>query len=340
MDKTHISVHIIKMKKEQIQLEHIWIIQILATFIKPVSFSNIKEAIKKNTIKTIENKTLQRRLKNLVESGLVIAEGEKRNRKYSIPRNGVQEPKNEFTINMDKDTQHQPQKELPEKQHKDKSHPIYSPEALSLLEFLDTPSFGRPKSTYQLTLVENYIPNKTQYVPSSVREKLEALGKRFDTNLTAGTYAKHIGQRLLIDLSYNSSRLEGNTYSKLDTQNLIEKGLSAEGKIQEETVMIINHKEAIQFLVEHAEETTLTPFTIRNIHFLLSQDLLKNPNSCGNIRQVEVGINKSAYIPLNNPHQLEECLSLLLRKAAQIDNPFEQSFFYLSICLIFKHLRM
>ncbi len=110
---------------------------------------------------------------------------------------------------------------------------------------------------------------------------------------------------------------------------MLEQGLSAEGKVAEETVMILNHKDAIQFLIENAEEITNSAFTVRNIHFLLSQDLLANPKSCGSIRQTEVRIGKSAYLPLNNPHQLEEYFTLLLRKAAQIEEPFEQSFFLL-----------
>jgi Fic family protein len=200
---------------------------------------------------------------------------------------------------------------------------------LSLLSYLDTPSYGRAKTSYQAELIENYIPNETQYVSNTIREQLYKSGKRLDITLAAGTYAKHIGQRLLIDLSYHSSRLEGNTYSKLDTKKFIENGLTAEGKAHEETVMIMNHKEAILFLVENAEELSLSLFTIRNIHYLLSQDLLRNPNACGKIRQIEVRVGKSAYLPLNNSHQLESHFALLLRKAEQITDPFEQSFFLL-----------
>ena len=134
---------------------------------------------------------------------------------------------------------------------------------------------------------------------------------------------------MLIDLSYNSSRLEGNTYSKLDTQKLIEQGKTAKGKVYQETVMIINHKEAIEFLIENAEEIVINAFTIRNVHALLSQDLLANPNAYGNVRQIEVFNGKSAYLPLSNPHQLEDYLSLILRKAEKIKDPFEKSFFLL-----------
>ncbi len=167
------------------------------------------------------------------------------------------------------------------------------------------------------------------FSPEKVRKQIFNEGKRFDRVLAAGTYARHICQRLLIDLSYNSSRLEGNTYSQLDTQKLVEEGIAAEGKVHEETVMIMNHKEAILFLVEDAQDMELNSLTIRNLHHLLSQDLLANPEACGNIRSVEVDIGQSNYKPLNNPHQLKELFELILFKARKIEDPFEQSFFLL-----------
>ena len=262
-------------------------------------------------------KTLQRRLKKLVDRGEVIAEGEKKSRTYSLLSYDAND--NSVSGNI----------ELADAKHENLEHPIFSESALAKLAYLDTPPYGRTKSTYQLALVNNYTPNETLYIPLPMRTKLHEAGKRFDKVLVAGTYAKQIGQRLLIDLSYNSSRLEGNTYSKLDTQKLIEEGLSAEGKVHEETVMIMNHKEAIEFLIENAEEMPLSPFTVRNIHHLLSQDLLANPNACGREREIEVTIGKSAYTPLSNSHQIKEYLALLLLKAEQINDPFEQSFFLL-----------
>lgn len=265
-------------------------------------------------------KTIQRRLRKLVEIGEVIAEGEKKFRTYRLVSYG--------TIDATENTVSDNQAQL-DRLCEDTKHPIFSEESLIKLAYLDTPPYGRTKSTYQLTLIEKYIPNETMYVPLSVRTKLYKVGKRFDKSLAAGTYAKQIGQRLLIDLSYNSSRLEGNTYSKLDTQKLIEQGLFAEGKIHEETVMIMNHKEAIEFLIENAEDISLSSFTIRNIHYLLSQDLLANPKACGREREIEVTIGKSAFTPLSHPHQIKEFLALLLLKAEQISDPFEQSFFLL-----------
>ena len=110
---------------------------------------------------------------------------------------------------------------------------------------------------------------------------------------------------------------------------MLEEGITAEGKIHEETVMIMNHKEAILFLVENAQDVELNSLTVRNLHNMLAQDLLANPEACGNIRSIEVNIGKSTYRPLANSHQLSELFELMLLTARQIEDPFEQSFFLL-----------
>jgi len=205
----------------------------------------------------------------------------------------------------------------------------FSLESRKALEFLGLPLHAREKVSYKREFIEGYTPNETVYVPKERRDALLKAGKRFDHVLAAGTYARQIYRRLLIDLSYNSSRLEGNTYSRLDTRKLVQEGMSAEGKADEETVMIMNHKEAILFLVDNAQDIEPNLFTVFNLHNLLAQDLLANPEACGNIRKMEVDIGKSTYKPLGNPHALRELLELILLKARKIENPFEQGFFLL-----------
>lgn len=256
----------------------------------------------------INEKTLQRRLQILVGQQRIARRGDKRIAKYYPV--GVPIP-------------------LLKGQNEPEQTGMFSQESRNVLKFLDSPLHSRKKVSYSRRFLEEYVPNETAYVPKKVRDGLLREGRRFDKALAAGTYARQICQRLLIDLSYNSSRLEGNTYSRLDTQKLLEEGISAEGKIQEETVMIMNHKEAILFLVENAQAIELNSFTLYNLHNLLAQDLLANPEACGNIRTVDVDIGQSAYKPLNNPHLLRECFELVLQKAKKIEDPFEQSFFLL-----------
>ncbi|UGA57346.1 Fic family protein [Vibrio sp. VB16] len=275
---------------------------------EPLSRSDIKKLLPFDTTE----KTLQRRLKRLTDELRIATSGQRSGLRY-------------LSLIETKDT-------LPETSENESVHDngiLFSQASLKKLEHLETPSYARAKVCYDLSLVENYIPNKTRYIPEKFAFKLRGLGKRFNKKLAAGTYAKDIAQRLLIDLSFNSSRLEGNTYSILDTEKLLQVGEAADGKFDEETVMILNHKEAILFLIENAEELSVTPFVVRNLHQILSQDLLSNSSACGQIRQVEVSITKTSYMPLNAPQQLEEWFILLLRKAEKIDDPFEQSFFLL-----------
>jgi len=253
----------------------------------------------------IEDKTLQRRLTALIGTNLIRKEGDRSATKY-------------FPL----ETDIEPDKDI--------DHPIFSNNSLKALKYLELPIHSREIVSYNRAFLDEYVPNETNYVPLEARKRLREAGVRLDRELSAGTYAKQICERLLIDLSYNSSRLEGNTYSLLDTEKLVVEGIAAEGKIHEDSVMIMNHKEAILFLVENAEEIELNPFTIFNLHNLLSQDLLTNPESCGDIRKIEVNIGKSTYKPLNNPHLIKEYLELLLLKARKIEDPFEQSFFVLA----------
>ena len=121
--------------------------------------------------------------------------------------------------------------------------------------------------------------------------------------------------------------MEGNTYSRLDTRQLIEHGKAARGKASIETQMILNHKTAIELLVENIEIAEFNRYTLMNLHSALAENLLPNPADEGRIRQHAVDIGKSTYRPLSTPQQIEDALDVLLSKANQITDPFEQSFF-------------
>jgi Fic family protein len=131
----------------------------------------------------------------------------------------------------------------------------------------------------------------------------------------------------LVDLSWNASRLEGNTYSLLDTERLLELGEAAEGKDAFEAQMILNHKAAIELLVEQAAEVGFNRYTILHLHALLSDNLLPDPQACGRLRAMPVGIAQTVYHPLAVPQLIEECFQHMLDTAAAIADPFEQAFF-------------
>jgi hypothetical protein len=91
--------------------------------------------------------------------------------------------------------------------------------------------------------------------------------------------------------------------------------------------MILNHKDAIEFLVDSAGEIGFNRYTITNLHALLSNNLLPDPGAPGRLRTFAVGIAKSVYTPLAIPQQIEEYFDLFLAKAEAIQDPFEQAFF-------------
>jgi Fic family protein len=148
--------------------------------------------------------------------------------------------------------------------------------------------------------------------------------------MAAGTYARRILERLLVDLSWASSRLEGNTYNILETERLIRFGEEVTGKDRKEAIMILNHKEAIEHIVEHLAEITISRRDLFDIHALLSAGLLIDPAMSGRLRRMRASIGSSSYQPLDDPYVIEEEFNILVDKAAAIADPFEQSFFLLA----------
>jgi hypothetical protein len=91
--------------------------------------------------------------------------------------------------------------------------------------------------------------------------------------------------------------------------------------------MILNHKEAIEFLVNAGDDVGFNRHTILNLHALLANNLLADPDAAGRLRYIAVGIEQSVYHPIEVPQLIEECFNQLLATAAAIQDPFEQSFF-------------
>lgn len=201
-----------------------------------------------------------------------------------------------------------------------------SPQGRNIQEIIRKPLSARIPVGYS-DFLHSYIPNKTQYLSGGLIDDLYRIGQVGIDDLPAGTYIRQVLDRLLIDLAWNSSRLEGNTYSLLETQRLIDVGEGAVGRDIRETQMIMNHKDAIEMLADSAEEIGFNRYTICNLHALLSNNLLSDPGACGRLRSLSVGISGSVFQPLDVPQLIEERFLEILEKAEQITNPFEQSFF-------------
>lgn len=207
--------------------------------------------------------------------------------------------------------------------------PAWSPESQALRTYVQQPRAARTPVSYQPWLIADYTPNQTFWLPLSLRNKLTAVG-RSSAERPAGTYARDILSQLLIDLAWSSSRLEGNRYSRLETKTLIEAAQQAQGKTRQETVMVLNHKRAIEFLVDVAPYNDEYRRVIANMHAQLMDGLLHDESALGAIRKRFVYIEESVYVPLAAPAELERLFDLLCAKAQAITDPLEASFFILT----------
>lgn len=259
-------------------------------------------------------RTLQFRLKSLVDRKRLFREGERRWARYFPPRladtTGTARPRSkargagEIVATV----------------------PLSRP-GTKIRDHVRRPVAARKPVGYERAFLDAYRPNQTFYLSAPQRARLRAVGTPRIAPQPAGTYARQILSRLLIDLAWNSSRLEGNTYSLLDTRRLIDLGQEAEGKDRIEAQMILNHKDAIEFLVSGAQDIGFDRMTLLNLHALLANNLLADPDAAGRLRRIPVLIERSAFHPLEVPRIIDECFQEILAKAGAIADPFEQAFF-------------
>lgn len=154
--------------------------------------------------------------------------------------------------------------------------------------------------------------------------KLNALQEEYLQNieqLSREEYLKEI-ERLAIDLSWKSSQIEGNTYSLLETERLLKEKQTASGKSKDEAVMLLNHKDAIDFILEHPGYVKkLSVRRIEDIHSLLTKEL----GISRNLRRSRVGITGTNYRPLDNEFQIREAFEDMCRLVNSKTNVFERA---------------
>ncbi|MCL2713999.1 MAG: Fic family protein [Alphaproteobacteria bacterium] len=202
-----------------------------------------------------------------------------------------------------------------------------SAEGSDVRSYVSRPLHLRRPVGYQVEFLEQYHPNHTAYLSQDLRAQLHDIGRSPMAQTPAGTFARDILNRLLIDLSWASSHLEGNTYSRLDTERLIDHGQAAEGKDAFETQMILNHKQAIEYLVLTPEQPRVNTDTFLALHAFLADGLMANPAAIGHLRRRAVAIGGSVYQPLGLPQPVADLFDIVVQTAAEITDPFEQSFF-------------
>ena len=180
------------------------------------------------------------------------------------------------------------------------------------------------QESFNFDLIRDVLPK----VEIFTKEELEVLNDaqmEFEKNtegMTELEYRKEM-ERLGVDLSWKSSQIEGNTYSLLETERLLKDKQTASGKTKEEAIMLLNHKDALDFVLDIPDYLKeLSAHRIEDIHSILTKELEVDRN----IRHRRVGITGTNYRPLDNEFQIREALEDTCTLVNGKDNVFEKAF--------------
>lgn len=243
--------------------------------------------IHKEFATSISYATVKRILSQQLSEKFIISEGKGKGTKYYIS------PSYELLYSVDIDSYYE--KEIDERQIKEEFN-------LKIFDLLDhIVVFSEAELKKLADLQQKYTENISQLSEFEFKKELE---------------------RLAIDLSWKSSQIEGNTYSLLETERLLKDKETAAGKTKEEAIMLLNHKEALDFIVENPDYLIpLRISKIEDIHSLLIKELAVNKN----LRKRRVGISGTNYRPLDNEFQIQEALESACRLVNKKDSIFEKA---------------
>ena len=179
------------------------------------------------------------------------------------------------------------------------------------------------QESFNFDLIRDVLP-KVEIFTKEELEVLNAAQLEFVKNtegMTELEYRKEM-ERLGVDLSWKSSQIEGNTYSLLETERLLKDKQTASGKTKEEAIMLLNHKDALDFVLDVPDYLKeLSVHRIENIHSILTKELEVDRN----IRHRRVGITGTNYRPLDNEFQIREALEDTCTLVNGKDNVFEKA---------------
>ena len=179
------------------------------------------------------------------------------------------------------------------------------------------------QASFNFDLIRDVLP-KVELFTKEELSVLSAAQKEFEKNtegMTDFEYRKEM-ERLGVDLSWKSSQIEGNTYSLLETERLLKDKQTASGKTKEEAIMLLNHKDALDFVLDVPDYLKeLSAHRIEDIHSILTKELGVDRN----IRHRRVGITGTNYRPLDNEFQIREALEDTCTLVNAKDNVFEKA---------------
>lgn len=179
------------------------------------------------------------------------------------------------------------------------------------------------QTSFNFSLIREQLPKVRLFTEEeqSFLAGLQAVFRSHVEDMTENEYRKEM-ERLGIDLSWKSSQIEGNTYSLLETERLLRESKTAEGKTKEEAVMLLNHKDALRFILDNSDYLQeLTLSHIEDIHTLLTKELYVDKG----IRHRRVGITGTNYQPLDNEFQIREAMHDTCDLINSRENVFEKA---------------
>ncbi len=261
----------------------------LIDFIKQNPGLSSKEIYDKNFGDLISYATLKRLLQNLESDNLIEVTGKGKATRYFVSR--------AYEVLYEVNVSDYFKFEIDDRKIKDRFNYALMPEILKNIHLFDTE---------ELNFLNNLQNKYTKKI----------------TTLSPTLYNKEM-ERLAIDLSWKSSQIEGNTYSLLETERLFKDKQTATGKTKDEAVMLLNHKEAIEFIVENTDY--INPIELRSIEDIHSI-LIRELGVDRNIRVRSVGISGTNYRPIENDFQIKETMTELCGLINSKINVFEKAF--------------
>lgn len=248
---------------------------------------SIDELISNGVIGDVTSRTIQRDFKALEERNLVTKSGSARSTKYKANLKSIS------PISISAQT-------LDEIMNSERKEVSYN---FEFLDSINNFAYEQKTQDHLIQVTHSFNSRKNDFVDVLKNKELE---------------------RIIVEISWKSSSMEGNTYSLLETENLLKYGIAPDKRNNLETQMILGHKKALDFVINNANEfqNKIRPAAIIETHKILTEGLGITPG----IRASGVAITASSYTPLGNQHQLNEELNRLCEILSNMTNGYHKAF--------------
>jgi hypothetical protein len=286
-------------------------------------------------------RTLQYRLRHLVACGQLEREGEGRWVRYRQPAshsgmdgefsNGASLPSASDRHAAIPGAEHEP-----DAQSAEPYADLLSPRGSALRTFLRQRPAPRRPAGARRRLLDTYRPNATAYLPRRDRLRLAELGALATQSQLAGTEARRLGEALELDLAWNAARLTGIPYGRLEARALLKFDRPAAGHDLVAAQAVLNHRDALRFLLGDPEAARIDRATLCNLHAIVAHNLLPDETAAGRIRAVDErfrhtghGSGRALVKPTVAPSgpAMQATFERMIDLAQAITDPFEQALF-------------